>query len=110
MVWRERSILRAVRIARHLNEIGVIDSATNIDINNEILSLNGAVYYDRVFSGNKSIERSKLPPNGCIGGPYEAPYTWLSNLVRSSEDNVSVTRLKDKFEECLAAAVIAESK
>ena len=110
--WRERALLRAARIARHLDEIGIIDSSNSMDVDDEVLSLKGAMYYDRAFSGSHLIERSKLPPKGCVGGPYEAPYMWLSNLVGSSGDNVrvSVTRLKEKFEQCLAAAVIAESK
>jgi hypothetical protein len=109
--WRERGLLRAARIARHLDEIGIIDSSNSMDVDSdEVLSLKGALYYHRAFSGSRLIERSKLPPKGCVGGPYEAPYMWLSKLVGSSGDNVSVTRLKEKFEQCLAAAIIAESK
>ena len=108
--WRERSMLQAARIERYLEETGMINSDASTDIEEENLTKKGGVYYDRIFSGSKIIERSKLPPKGCIGGPYEVPYTWLANLVGASQDNVSVTRLKNSFEECLAAAVIAESK
>lgn len=108
--WRERFMLQIARIARYLDETGIINSNASTDIDDESLTAKGGAFYDRIFSGSKIIERSKLPPKGCIGGPYEAPYTWLSNLVGASQDNVSVTRLKNSFEECLAAVVIAESK
>ena len=108
--WRERTMLQAGRIARHLEEIGIIKSDMTIDIDDNTLTKDAYVYYKRVFSGSKIVDLTKLPPDGCIGGPWENPFTWLSNLVASSEKPVSITRLKESVESFLAEAIITEAK
>jgi hypothetical protein len=108
--WREKTRLQAERIARHLDKMGIIKLDMINDIDDETLTTNGRVYYNRVFSGSKIIDHTKLPPNGCIGGLWENPLTWLSNLIASSEEPVSMARLKESVENFLAEAVITRAE
>jgi len=108
--WREKSMIQATRLARYLGEAGMMASEIASDVDEETLTASGDVFYKRVFSGSKLVDRSTLPPEGCIGGLWENPYTWLSNLIGASEEPVSITRLKDHVEKYLADEIIAQHK
>ena len=106
--WRESAALQVERMARHLRDIGLLIEDYSIDgsdVDDECLSKKGSVYYERVFSGNKLIDSTKIPPRGCIGGPWEYPLTWLSNLV-AREKTMSITRLKNTVDDFISRAII----
>lgn len=72
--WRERTMLQAGRIARHLEEIGIIKSDMTIDIDDNTLTKDAYVYCNRVFSGSKilhclpmaaSVVHGKSRSHGC---------------------------------------------
>jgi hypothetical protein len=108
--WRESAMLQASRLAHHLQAEDIIRSDLREDYDDEALSANGDIYYRSAFSGNKLIDGSKLPPEGCIGGLWENPFTWLSNVVASSKSPISVTRVRDSVELFLAEDLIAKSE
>jgi len=103
-------MLRAGLIIRHLEQLGLISIEPNIEVDDVTLSQQGWIYYQKVFSGSKLAERSIFPPEGCLGGLHAVPFIWLSNVMGSSGEVISMTRLKKKFEEVFAAVVIAESR
>ena len=108
--WREKSMIQAARLARYLHEVGMMKSEMASDVDDERLTHSGYVFYMRVLSGRKLVDYQIMPPKGCIGGPWENPYTWLSNLIGASEEPVSTTRLKNHVEKYLADEIIAQNK
>ena len=107
--WRERANLEVRRIARHLEDSGIItDSMPNVD--EEKLSKEGDGYYKRVFSGSKIIDLTKLPPQDCLGGQWENPYTWLSNVIGVQPTPVNPTNLRKAVEIYIAESVISKRK
>jgi hypothetical protein len=110
VLWREKSMIQAARLARYLHEIGMMKSEIASDVGDETLNTSGFVFYMRVFSGSKLVDYPVRPPKGCIGGRWERPYTWVSNLVAASEEPVSITRLKNHVEKYLADEIIAQNK
>jgi len=98
------------RLTRYLREARMMASEIASDVDEETLTASGDVFYKHVFSGSKLVDRSTLPPEGCIGGLWENLYIWLSNLIGASEEPVSITRLKDHVEKYLADEIIAQHK
>ena len=106
--WRERATLDVQCIARYLEDRGIItDSMPQVD--EERLTKEGNRYYKRVFSGSKIIDLTKLPPRDCIGGQWENPYTWLSNVIGAQAIPVNVTNLQKAVEVYIAESVISKS-
>lgn len=108
--WREIAILQAQQIARHLEDIGLIEPEVSVCSDEVTLSKQGRSLYTRAFSESVLINKTKIPPRDCIGGHYEKPYIWLSNRIARSNPTISKSHLKSEVEGYLTDIISADEE
>lgn len=107
VAFREKCRLDAERLSRVLEVSGIID--TNfIDLSEEALTPQSRGIYRRVFSGTRLVDLAKLPPEGCYGGMWENPFTWLSNNIAAQENPVNMSNLQMAVNEFITDSVMAQ--
>ena len=70
------------------------------DKENSPLTRSGS-HFCKQFAKSLNILRTQTPPEGCIGGPWQQPLIWLSNMLEEWSE-IDVYSAKEAVEQILS--------